>query len=173
MKKQPPFHALFTSPKLAEVNLDYRRRYIPNQPQEQDHLYQILTAAEEDMKARGLTIEAYVEGRPGCTGGAIVDWYANGAKIPRDRKGLVAMLHPQFHKRGWGGIIQTVETMAKELRRWVWVVEAEESRWYLIMVGDAPTDADNCPVWRAHVRVGDQFIAVMSPKGEWRMLGCS
>lgn len=166
--KRAPFHKLFVDKALL-ANVDYRCLY------KRDDLRNILEAAEADMKARSIQIDEYVEAKkPGYgNGGRILDWYANGPTIPKDRPGLIAMLHPQFHKRGWDEIAETAEQIAKELKRWIWVVEAEASRWHLIMIGDAPTNEGGCPEWKKHVRGGDQYIAVINPKGEWKVLGAS
>jgi hypothetical protein len=170
-KQSPPFHKLFRDPAL-KANVDYRRVY---ESDAKDDTRRILDAAVADSKAQGITFDEYLGVEPGHGyGSEILNWYANGPKPPKDRTGLVAMLHPQFHRRGWEGIAETATQMAKELKRWIWIVEAEGSRWYLFMVGDAPgEDTDGEKTWKKHVRSGDQYIAVIDPKGEWRMLGCS
>ncbi len=171
-KDSPPFHALFRD-KSLKANADYRR--VCDKDDAKDDTRLILDAAVADATARSLSFDQYVGAEPGRGyGSEILDWYANGPKAPRDRSGLVAMLHPQFHKRGWDGIAETATQLAKELQRWIWLCEAEGSRWYLFMVGDAPgDDAAGEKVWKRHVRSGDQYIAVIDPNGDWQMLGAS
>lgn len=171
---EPPFHQLFRRTDLAP-NVDYVRRYRPGD----DDTMRVLVAAEADYKARGLTFDAYM-GKKNASGSALLDWYANG-EAPEPRPGMVALFHPQYHKRDWEKTANVLTAMAKALERWIWVCECEESRWVMAMVGDPPPsdgeDADGHPAWERHVRYSDrgsdQYIAAIAPSGEWKMLGLS
>lgn len=168
---RPPFHDLFRRTDLA-ANTDYRMRYDDEATPKVYDLENVLRAAEDDCEQRGLTWDQYTGTVPKdyTTGDSPERWYANGAKMPRDRPGLIAVFHPQYHRRGWQGISETITDTAKALQRWVWVCEAAESRWIVAMVGEEPgTDA----VWRKYTRPSDQLIIVVNPYGEWKMLGCS
>lgn len=172
---EAPFHQLFRRTDLTP-NVDYVRRY---RSSEDDDTMRILKAAEEDYRARGLTFDAFM-GKKNASGIALLDWYANGDP-PEPRPGMVALFHPQFHKRDWEKTADTLTAMARALERWIWVCECEESRWIMAMVGDPPPgdgeDADGHPAWERHVRYSDrgsdQYIGVISPSGEWRCLGVS
>jgi len=172
-----PFHELFTMPTdVIAANRDFRR------DGSTERTVQILRAATARCKERGFTFDEYV-GEENAGGSHILRWYGNGADAPEDRPGLVAMLHPQYHKRGWVSVWEIMTELARKLNRWVWCVQAGYSRWVLLMIGDShehdegceseSTSCGGCASWEAHVRSDDQFIATMSPAGEWRVLGMS
>ncbi len=124
----------------------------------------------EDLR----TLLEFAEG-VGATGPDLRLWYANGASC-EDRDSAIATFHPMIHKMEgeWERICVTAKSMARRLRRWIWLTIGED-RWVRIMVGDDPDqDVEGIgPLFVNGKYQNDQFITTYSPLGEERFVGCS
>lgn len=162
----PPFHALFRDPVLDR----YNREFIRYNGADFDGTRDILGRAQEDASSQGITFDQYMgEAEGEGQGSEILNWYSNGP-APAPRVGMMALFHPQAHKRNWDAVYDVASSIAKACRRWAWIVECDGSRWVMVLLGGDPSvegamEASSSP--------GDQYIAVISPAGEFKMVGAS
>lgn len=89
-------------------------------------------------------------------------WYSNGRV--ENRFGVVAAYHPLIHINQWAAIQASAKALAVNLKRWVWVCQAE-TRWVYIQLG---LDDGSQPALAS-----DQFIYSWSPDGAPTLVGCS
>lgn len=156
-----PFHKIFGADITPNRALSYATS---------EDLEAILGRAEFDAKQYAGGFAEYMGELPdGARGSELMRWYGNGPP-PAPREGMIAMLHPQIHKRAWTPILDAAAKVALYTDRVIWIVECEGSHWYMLMVGDRHEVEG---AWDRHVRTRDQFIGTMDADRGIHVLGTS
>lgn len=161
-----PFHRLFTDPALAAINRTFTIGHDDLRPL----LQHVETLADRRMPGRDAWFDAFMGDTTeyGASASSLLAWWSNGP-APAPRRGMLAMYHPQVHKRFWSRIYREARRMAQALERWVWIVEANETRWMMLLLGDAPDDEQG----QTDTTGGDQYLACFAPDGTFHFVGCS
>ena len=112
-----------------------------------------------------------------------------GDKLPRDRKGLVMLVHPALTSESLhndSGLAVPLHAMAKRLairsQQHVFFIQ-DEQRWLMLVIGEALTDEKRRSdfalepgvefIWYDDEGESDQFIGSYAPDGTWTLHGLS